>query len=310
MKKYFVIIILTFISLKTIAQGIEEDIIILTNGSLYRGKIIDSTQIDRIKIECYDRNIYVFNRTEISEIKKGPADLKYSISKIRLIKENNKVISAYFKKGFKFSVETLYGYNFSKTNSNNFNYAAFLISSGYRINNGMYIGIQSGINYLGLFKKSNSYQVEGIPNLYFYLYDFNRNLFPARISIPILFNVQQTLLLDKMSSVFSLSFGYDYNITSNQTKIYTDTRYLATTETKQIFKWSNSLILNPEIKNIIAISDKINFLASIGFLQNNIDFDIEHTITINYYTTSNSSSNNIRDTFRYRFLYLKLGIGF
>jgi hypothetical protein len=54
-----------------IAQSIVEDVIYLNNGSIYRGKIIDSTQVTTLKIESYDRNIYVINRVDIRECTKN-----------------------------------------------------------------------------------------------------------------------------------------------------------------------------------------------------------------------------------------------
>lgn len=309
MKKYFAILLFTLIALIVKAQTIEDDILILKDGSLYRGKIIDSTHAEKIKIECYDRNIYVFNRTDISEIKKGPADLNFTLQRFRYNKKNADLHLPYFDNGFKIAFETLYGLNISKANSNNFNYSALLVSLGYRYNKGAYIGLLSGINYLSLFKKPITNN-ESIPDLYFYISSLNKNVFPKRLSIPIILNYQQTIFFDKISSVLSLNFGYDYNITSSQIKSFEDTRYIAITNTRQIFKWSNSLILYPEIKNIIPLSKKTSLLASFGIMQNNIDFEIEQSTTINYNNTTYTYTNMLSDSFRYRFIYLKFGVGF
>lgn len=308
MKKYFAILLFALIALIVKAQSIEEDILILKDGSIYRGKIIDSTHADKIKMECYDRNIYVINKLDIEEIKKQPADLNYSLNRFKSKNSINQLDIPYFNKGFKLSIETLYGLNISKGTSNNFNYSALLISAGYRFHKGLFWGLQSGINMLSHLKKMKV-ENQNMPDL-FYFTRINTDVLPMRISTPLLFSIQQTLYYEKISSILALNLGYDLNLKRNYTKTYHETQYIAKYTITQNFNWNNSLFFNPEIKNIINLSKKLNLLASAGYVINNISFNIDQLYTIYFNNLSYSTTNTFRSTLQYRFIYLKIGLGF
>ncbi len=76
-------------SLNAFNQTIIEDVVYLNNGSIYRGKIIDSAKVSTIKIESYDHNVYVINRNEIKTLSKETADInqRYINSSGKTIKE-------------------------------------------------------------------------------------------------------------------------------------------------------------------------------------------------------------------------------
>lgn len=217
-KELATLLLFTLIALIVKAQSLEEDILILKDGSIYRGKIIDSTHANKIKIECYDRNIYAINKLDIEEIKKQPADLNHSLYLFKNKNSFNHFDIPYFNKGFKLSIETLYGLNISKGTSNNFNYSALLISAGYRFHKGLFWGLQSGINMLSHLKKMKV-ENQDMTDL-FYFTKLNTDVLPMRISTPLLFNIQQTLYYDKISSLLALNVGYDLNLKRNFTKTY------------------------------------------------------------------------------------------
>ena len=72
-------LILCIITFNTFAQKQNDDVLYLKNGSIYRGKITDKTD-QIIKLETYDRNVFVVQLSDIQEIKqeesfKKPATL-------------------------------------------------------------------------------------------------------------------------------------------------------------------------------------------------------------------------------------------
>ena len=72
-------LILCIITFNTFAQKQNDDVLYLKNGSIYRGKIINKTD-QIIKLETYDRNVFVVQSSDIQEIKqeeslKKPATL-------------------------------------------------------------------------------------------------------------------------------------------------------------------------------------------------------------------------------------------
>ena len=61
-------LILCIITFNTFAQKQNDDVLYLKNGSIYRGKITEKTD-QIIKLETYDRNVFVVQLSDIQEIK-------------------------------------------------------------------------------------------------------------------------------------------------------------------------------------------------------------------------------------------------
>ena len=56
------------VAINTFAQKINDDVLYLKNGSIYRGRIVEKNE-QIIKLETYDKNIYAVQLTDIQEIK-------------------------------------------------------------------------------------------------------------------------------------------------------------------------------------------------------------------------------------------------
>ncbi len=309
MKNILLLFLFTLCIISNKAQTIEEDILILKDGSLYRGKIIDSTQAAKIKIECYDRNIYVFNRTDISEIKKGPADLNFSLQRFRYNKKNADLHLPYFEKGFKLNFEAQIGRNISENTSYKAENISLLLNSGYRFNKTFFIGIKSGIRRINNLTINTNIQDPNVaPNYLLINYNWvNRNIVPSKNSIPILLNLEQTFTYDKISSILSLNFGYDYNITNTfeNTIDITSSRKIV-----ENFNWHNSYLINPEINLTYSISKTLYFINAIGYTYQKAGFDITQTFYLDFPNTEPNIRRNHSDAFTFQFVYLKIGVGF
>ena len=68
MKQQIITLILCIITFNTFAQKQNDDVLYLKNGSIYRGKIMEKTD-QIIKLETYDRNVFVVQLSDIQEIK-------------------------------------------------------------------------------------------------------------------------------------------------------------------------------------------------------------------------------------------------
>jgi hypothetical protein len=66
--KQTITIILCIITFKTFAQKINDDVLYLKNGSIYRGRIIEKNE-KIVKLETYEKNIYAVQLADIQEIK-------------------------------------------------------------------------------------------------------------------------------------------------------------------------------------------------------------------------------------------------
>lgn len=66
--KKTLILLFSIIAFNSFSQKVNDDVLYLKNGSIYRGKIIErSEQI--IKLETYERNVYVVQMADIQQIK-------------------------------------------------------------------------------------------------------------------------------------------------------------------------------------------------------------------------------------------------
>jgi hypothetical protein len=76
MKKTLTLLFCLF-AINAFAQKINDDVLYLKNGSIYRGKIIDRNE-QIIKLETYEKNIYAVQMADIQEIK-SEESLKKSV---------------------------------------------------------------------------------------------------------------------------------------------------------------------------------------------------------------------------------------
>ncbi len=56
------------VAINTFAQKVNDDVLYLKNGSIYRGKIIEKNE-QTLKLETYEKNVYAVQMTDIQEIK-------------------------------------------------------------------------------------------------------------------------------------------------------------------------------------------------------------------------------------------------
>jgi hypothetical protein len=136
MKNYSLSVILLFISLVAMGQESAEDVLYLKNGSIIRGKIIEKTEDQSVRIELPDRNIISFRSDEILKTTKEKP-LGRTFSSLHLTLGLDPGFEGYFEYGNGFNV---LGGGFDY-------YRANLILGG-RINKYFYLGIGTGIrNY-------------------------------------------------------------------------------------------------------------------------------------------------------------------
>ncbi len=67
MKKTLILLLCIF-TINTFAQKINDDVLYLKNGSIYRGKIMERNE-QSVKLETYEKNIYAVQMADIQEIK-------------------------------------------------------------------------------------------------------------------------------------------------------------------------------------------------------------------------------------------------
>ena len=56
------------VAINTFAQKVNDDVLYLKNGSIYRGKIIEKNE-QTLKLETYEKNVYAVQIADIQEIK-------------------------------------------------------------------------------------------------------------------------------------------------------------------------------------------------------------------------------------------------
>jgi hypothetical protein len=66
--KNILLLLLYLPAINTFAQKINDDVLYLKNGSIYRGKIIEKNE-KIIKLETYEKNIYAVQSSDVQEIK-------------------------------------------------------------------------------------------------------------------------------------------------------------------------------------------------------------------------------------------------
>lgn len=72
------VLLISFFSISTAFGQTKQDVVYLKNEGIIRGKIIEQNS-ERIKIESIGRNVYVFSRQDISEIKSEPVITDYPL---------------------------------------------------------------------------------------------------------------------------------------------------------------------------------------------------------------------------------------
>ena len=118
------------ISLNSFAQNQNDDVIYLKNGSIFRGKIISKND-QFIKLETYDKNVFVVQFTDIQEIRKE-ASFK-------------KLANIYKEKGFVHYTELgpLAGSN-RASNGVTTSAFSFQTTNGYKFNQYLFAGVGIG----------------------------------------------------------------------------------------------------------------------------------------------------------------------
>jgi hypothetical protein len=129
MKKILTLII-CIITFNTFSQKINDDVLYLKNGSIYRGKIIEKNE-QTIKLETYEKNIYAVQVSDIQDIK-SEESLK-------------KPVILYKEKGFVHYTE-LGPLAMSNRASNGVTTSAFSFQTvnGYKFNQYLFTGIGIG----------------------------------------------------------------------------------------------------------------------------------------------------------------------
>jgi len=144
MKKHPIIILITvfyfFLAPSAIFGQINyEDVVYLKNGSIIHGMIIEQIPGASVKIECSDRNVYVFKTEDIEKITREPVtDSPFIMKKIQ--------IDSVKQRGFTIIPEI----NFSKINfsGDDFYYLWGIdLTAGYLINPHISVGVGTGLEY-------------------------------------------------------------------------------------------------------------------------------------------------------------------
>jgi hypothetical protein len=142
MKAIIGIIILSSLSLLSLAQNSMEDVVYLKNGGIVRGKIIEYFPDQHVKIESIGGNVWVFTAAEIDRLEKEEA-----IGNMR----NRKTVKLHEKGYFN---HTSLGLNISTNSSYYYYYEPMLTASiytinAYRFSNGMSLGLGIGPDFTG-----------------------------------------------------------------------------------------------------------------------------------------------------------------
>jgi hypothetical protein len=297
------------------SQTINEDVVYLNNGSLYRGKIIDSTQVSTVKIECYDHNVFVINRSEIKKLTKEAIDVnqRFIDSQGIAIQQNLPELN-YFKKRIRFNASVNYGVNING-DFNRLNTFSFKVEALYNLSKRVGLGIQTGFNtisnsnselLLPLSDPTDSYNPFGLSK------DNIGKRFLGRMSLPVCLSYDQLLFAAKINTILHLSLGYDINLTKPISSFteYNNNGYYQTY--KRDFYWRNGIVINPEIRFVTQLYKKFVFMPAIGFIKNNIQYRFVEEEYRSSIWSNNPQSNKDESSgnFNYNFLYLKLAIGF
>lgn len=293
-----------------IAQTIMEDVVFLNNGSIYRGKIIDSTQVTTLKIECYDRNIYVINRVDIRECTKNKVDFEDRELTLLSTTRRDTVLHQYLKKQIKFNIGFAYGLNVKGDNFE-LNTKRLSFSVLYNINKRNAIGLQTGViiiqnsQYSSLLTEDVKNQI----NAYFFEIEEeaqSANNIVGRLSLPVSVCYENVFHFNRLSTIFHIGVGYDFNL-SKPISIEKENfiSYYENSKTNVRFEWRNGLIINPEFGLAIRMNSKMLLMPSLGYMWNKFSY----VYTRNVFLGSNITvieKNNVSSNF----CYLKLALGF
>ena len=300
-------------SLNAFNQTITEDVIYMNNGSIYRGKIIDSTQVSTIKIESYDHNVYVITLNDIKKLSKETIDInqRYINSAGKTPKEKLPELN-YFKKRIRFNTSINYGANYNG-DFNQVNILSLNVEALYNINRGVGLGIQTGFTaiyndtraLLLPISSNSSYRPDKLSK------DDIGNRFEGRMSIPVCLIYDQMLFEGKISTIFHLSMGYDLNLTKPVNNLKESNNLYYYWYDKNDFYWRNGIIINPEIRFVTRLYKKCVIIPALGLIRNNVRYRfISEEFSSSPYYTSPASQKESSGNINYNFLYLKLIVGF
>ncbi len=98
------------------AQPRVQDVVYLENGWVIRGKIMENSTSDSLRIACFDGNIFVFDRAKVKQVKKEPVYKQsltggkslsrlYAFTEVSIIAGNgntSRTVSPWFTTGYRF----------------------------------------------------------------------------------------------------------------------------------------------------------------------------------------------------------------
>ncbi len=187
--KLSLLFILCFAPLVALPQANYQDVVYLKNGSVIHGIIIEQVPNTSIKIETFDKNIFVFKMDEIEKITKEPAGKKD-------IEETKQPVD--FKKksdaAYAFTMETHIGFGGERESGNGTSIATHFIN-GVTINNQFSIGAGLGFDYTTAGYQANQAKA---------FYDYSSVYFSAMYFI----DVRAFPIKDKISPLLILNYGY------------------------------------------------------------------------------------------------------
>jgi hypothetical protein len=130
-----VIILLVFLfPILSGAQANKEDVVYLKNGSIIRGRLLELKKDTLVKIECSDRNTYVYPYNEV--LKMTIEDYKHE---------------AFIPRTRGFYNVTLLGLMLNESDQGNALKISLNMSNGYRFNRFLNFGAYTGLNFFDNF---------------------------------------------------------------------------------------------------------------------------------------------------------------
>jgi hypothetical protein len=150
MKRLLVLIILILMGTQFILaqRRVTEDVVYLKNGSVIRGLIVEEVPGVSLKIQTADRNVFVFQLSEIEKIVYEPITPRYGAGKDPETKPGMLHAGT-----FAFQLE--FSHNGSLRQYEAGNFTGLTASAGYRLQPGLVAGIGIGIE--------NQYEMNWIP---------------------------------------------------------------------------------------------------------------------------------------------------
>ena len=138
MKKYLALILFALLTTLAIAQSNYQDVVYLKNGSIIRGVVIEQIPNKSIKIETFDKSVFVYQMDEIEKLTKEQIK----------VEGKSPVKFKGFEKGYKAIVEIGFGPGVGNTYYN-YSMDRFKINiiNGYQLNPYFSIGLGTGLRY-------------------------------------------------------------------------------------------------------------------------------------------------------------------